>query len=216
MSKFDYIFILLHIPVTFTAGYALYVYKELTKELKVFSVFLFLSCIVQLVALVLSIFSINNMPLSHIYVAFGFLSLAWFYVQLLAAFVNAKIIWILSVLFFLYTVISSIFIQPILSFNADALTVESILVIILSLSTYIIFLNETVRKQKMQLIKSISWINSGLFIYYASNVLIFYFGSLITYAFSISLTRCTWLFHSLFMILLYFCIFMGLWKRPRN
>lgn len=216
MKKFDYIFILLHIPVTLTAGYALYLYKHLIKELKVFSIFLFLSCIIQLSAMVLSILKTNNMPLLHVYVAFGFLSLAWFYVYLLDGFINKNIIWIVTGLFLLYNGINSIFIQPLTTFNSNTLTLESILVIILALSTYMLFLNDVVRNQKKQLVTSISWINSGLFIYYSSNVLIFYFGSLFTHVFSTTLTSYTWLFHSFFMVVMYLCFFIGLWKRPRK
>jgi hypothetical protein len=79
-----------------------------------------------------------------------------------------------------------------------------------------LLLNDTVKERRKQDIPSLHWINSGLFIYYSSNLLIFYFGALITHALSKQLNRYTWMLHSFFSIVMYTCFFIGLWKRPKT
>jgi hypothetical protein len=205
-----------HLPVLLTVVYAALVYKKLGKELKVFSWYIFLSGIIQFASLFFWFVSKNNMPLLHLYVAAGFVCLAWFYATLLKGFINVKIIWCVVILFLLFTTINSLFIQDIFTFNSYALTVESILIIILGLFTYMFFLNDFVKETSGRDIKSLSWINSGLFIYYSSSLLIFYFGAAITYAFSRTHNLQAWMFHSLFSIVMYTCFFIGLWKRSRT
>jgi hypothetical protein len=62
----------------------------------------------------------------------------------------------------------------------------------------------------------LTWINSGLFIYYVSSLLIFYFGQVITDTFSKELNRYMWIFHAFFSLVMYSCFFVGLWKRPKS
>lgn len=204
------------LPVLVTSSYGLIVYRRLTGELKIFSWFLFLSGIIQIISSILWFNKKNNLPLLHLYVAGGFLCLAWFYATVLKGFINQKIIWAGAILFTCFTVINSLFFQQINTFNSNALTVESVLVIIMSLFTFIALLNDIVKEQKLRLIKSLNWINSGLFIYYTSSLLIFYFGDLFTKRFPVFLNQYTWTLHTLFLLVMYSCFFVGLWKRPRS
>ncbi len=156
------------------------------------------------------------MPLLHFYTAGGFICLAWFYKTVLNNFINARIFWSVALLFLIFTLVNSFFIQNIFTFNSNALTVESVLIIILALFTFVFFLNDIVKESGRPDIKSLNWINSGLFIYHSSDLLIFYFGATITHSFSKSLNLYTWVFHSFFSIVMYTCFFTGLWKRSRT
>lgn len=204
------------IPIFVTVVYSIYVYKNLGKELKSFSWFLIFSGIIQLLSSALWYLRTNNLPLLHIYVAVGFYLIAHFYLQVLNGFINKKIIWSILLLFLVFTILNSIFIQSILTFASYSLTVESILIIILSLSTYIMLLDDIVRDKLKGLSGSLNWINSGLFIYYSSNLLIFYFGDTITHSFSKEVSRYTWVLHSFFSVIMYCCFFVGIWLRPKN
>lgn len=211
MSSSEILIIASHVPIAVSAVYALCIYRQLEPELKVFSFFLFFSAAVQLTALGLALKRINNLPLLHIYVAAGFLLLAVFYQNILNSFIRPRIIWAITVSFLVYTVLNSLFIEPIFTFNSMALTVESILVVILSLSTFIVLLNDIVKERRSTVIKSINWINSGLFIYYSSSLIIFY----LTRNFPLSINQYTWILHSFFSIAMYTCFCIGLWKRRR-
>jgi hypothetical protein len=216
MNFSETIIVLSHVPILLTVVYAVIYYKQLGPALKVFSWFVFLSGIIQFTSLAFWYAGKNNMPLLHIYVAAGFICLAWFYRTLLNGFIKAKIIWLIAILFLLFTIINSLFIQPVFTFNSYALTVESILIIILTLFTFRFFLNDIVKETSGRDIKSLNWINSGLFIYYASSMLIFYFGAIITRTFSRDLNLYTWIFHSFFSIVMYTCFLIGLWKRSKT
>lgn len=205
-----------HLPILLTVVYASIHYKKMLRHLKVFSWFIFFSGIIQFVSLAFWFAGKNNMPLLHLYVAVGFIFIAWFYSSVLSGFIKAKIIWSVTILFLLFTTINSIFIQPVFIFNSYALTIESVLIIILALFTFIFFLNDMVKETGGRDIKSLNWINSGLFVYYSSNLLIFYFGSFITQMFSRNLNLYTWVLHSFFSIVMYTCFFIGLWKRSRT
>jgi hypothetical protein len=215
MNFSQIVIIISHIPVLLTVLYAAFCYKKMGIELKVFSWFVFLSGLIQFVSLAFWYAGKNNMPLLHFYVAAGFTSLAMFYKTILKGFINAKIIWCITILFLLFTSINTIFIQSIYAFNSYALTVESVLVIILALFTFIFFLNDIVKETGIRDIKSLNWINYGLFIYYSSCLLIFYSGAIIS-QFSTNLNQYTWIYHSFFSIVMYTCFLVGLWKRVKT
>jgi hypothetical protein len=205
------------IPVVLTAIYSVAVYKRLGSELKIFALFLFISGIVEIISRILWLQTINNLPLLHIYVLVGFLSLSWFYSEVLKGFVSRAVMVILSLLFGTFTILNSIFHESIYTFNSAALVVESILIIILSLSTYIIFLSDIVKSETdITLIKSLNWINSGLFIYYSSSLLIFFLGDFFTENYPVFLNQYTWALHAIFLAVMHICFFIGLWKRPKS
>lgn len=212
MSTTEIIIILSHLPIVISAVYALVLFKKLDAVLRLFSIFLFLSVVVQITALILALNRINNLPLLHFYVAGGFLLLALFYQKVLASFIHQGIIWTITIAFLVYTIFNSIFIEPLFTFNSIALAVESVLIIILSLSTYMVLMNEIVREQRLSIIRSLNWINSGLFVYYTSSLVIFY----LTRSFPRSINNYTWILHSFFSIIMYICFIVGLYKRTRN
>lgn len=186
-------------------------YLRFTKELKVISWYVVLSVITQFGSQYLASQKINNMYLLHIFVPVSFVCLSFFYQKVYANFLNDKIIWSIVVLFVLFSVSNSIYWQDIKTFNSYALSVESVLLIIYSLSLFTLLLNEEVRKEKRGLLPSLRWINSGILIYYTSGLLIFYFGDFLT-RFSFEKFQISWLFHSFIYIVQFTCISIGLWK----
>lgn len=207
-----WIILLSCLPVFATAGYALACYRKLGRELQVFSWFLFLSGIIQLVSATLWWCGINNMPLLHFYVITGFACLAWFYKTVLQDFLDPRIIIATIILFTLYAIANSIFRESIYTFNSHALTVEAIILIIFALSTFMLSQHEIVRSGNMEALRGLNWINSGLFIFYASTILLYYFGNTITRSFPVYLSRYSWTLHSFFSVIMYSCFFAGLWK----
>ncbi len=204
------------VPTLLMALYTLFVYRKLPPELKTFSLFVFLSGLIELVSRIYWFYGMNNMPLLHLYVAGGFVCLALFYKQVLKNIINAKIISFTLIAFLLFTIINSLFIQPITTFNSNALTAEAMIIVVLSLSTYIFMMNDIVKKNFVTMVKSVNWINSGLFIYYASSLLIFHYGHFITLFSPSYLVEYTWVLHSFFSVIMYCCFFVGLWNRPQN
>lgn len=205
-----------HLPILLAVVIAAMQYRQLGKARKTFCWFIFLSGVIQFTSLVFWYLGKNNMPLLHLYVAAGFICLAWFYNTVLDGFVNAGIIWSGALLFLLFTMINSLFIQDIFIFNANALVVQSVLVVILALFTFLFFLNDLVKEAGGREIKGLNWINSGLFIYHSSSLLIFYFDAAILRAFAGTLNLYPWVLHSFFSMVMYTCFVIGLWKRSET
>ncbi|MEP2950949.1 MAG: hypothetical protein ABJO91_13110 [Ekhidna sp.] len=184
--------------------------------MKYFSWFIFVSVAVQLIASIIYYKEGNNLPILHIYTVVGFLCLINFYNKLFDGLIKPTLLWALGIIFVIYSVINSIFIQDIYTFNSYALSVQAVFIIIFSLTTFGFLMNEIVREKRVYIIKSLSWINAGLFIYYSSSLLVFYFGNMINSLSWTPLIRYTWFIYALFSIIMYICFFIGLWKRPRN
>ena len=209
------------IPVFIAFFYAMWVYRKLPKELKAFSLFVFLSGIIQAASSFLWYKKINNLPLLHLYVAVGFISLALFYERVLDGFINKKIIRSAAGSFLIFTVANSLIIQPLTSFNSYALTVESILVVILALTTYMVMMEDIVKEKRQEIAKSLGWINSGLFIYYSSSLVIFHLQFFfdqdrIFKFFSREFNLQAWMLHAFFSLIMYLCFVVGLWKSPKS
>ena len=199
------------IPAIIAAIYSAITFRRLTKELKIFSLFIFLSGIIELFSKVLWFLRINNYPLLHLYVVVGFLLQMWFYHEVLKRFVSKKLTITIGILFILFTIINSYFLENIYTFNSNGLTVQSIFILILSTSTYMLFLNDIVKNETdITLIKSLNWINSGLFIYYSSSLLIFFLGDFFTRNYSVAINQYTWAIHTMFLIVMYGCFMIGL------
>ncbi|MBB6003179.1 hypothetical protein HNP25_001831 [Arcicella rosea] len=210
------ILLLSDLPVLLTLIYTIVCFKKLNKALRVFAYFIFFSSFIQLLSLVFWLYRMNNLPLLHLYVPVGFVLLAWFYRTILGDFINKRIIWFSSILFSIFSIINSLTLQKVFTFNSNALTVESILIIILALFSFMVFLNDIVKQNSYNDIISLNWINSGLFIYHTSNLLIFYFGATIVSKFSVDTNLYTWILHAFFSIIMYCCFFISLWKRSRS
>ena len=208
--------ILSHIPVLVSILYAALSFQKLGRHIRIFCSFLLLSGLVQLVSLLLWLKQINNLPLLHIYVPLGFLCLTLFYHNVLKDIINKYILWAVLFLFVAFSVINTVFFQPINTYNSNALTVESILVVIYSLSTFTLMLNNIAREKKINMIQSLNWINSGLFIYYTSSLFIFYFGSSLAVHSAPLVAKYAWAFHAFFSIVMYTLFIVGLWKAQRN
>lgn len=203
------------IPTLVVFFYALIIYRTLPREIKIFSWFLFLSGVVELVSKILWFKSINNLPLLHIYVAGGFFFLVLFYESIVEGFIDKKITRGILIVFLLFTSVNSLFIQPVFTFNSYALTAKSVLIVILSLSTYMVMLNDISMRTRGHITKSLNWINAGLFAYYTSNLLIFYFGNVIVHFLPKEFSLQTWTLHAFFLFVMNFCFFMGLWYSPK-
>lgn len=205
-----------HFPSLLVAIYALGIWRKSPKELRYFFGFVFISVFVEVVAYGCAYFGVNNMPLLHLYVAGGFLFVSQFYKEIFIGFIDGKIINIITGLFLMFTIINSLFIQSIYSFNSYAITLESIIIIVFSITTSMLILNETAGRKRIPFHGSLSWINSGLFIYYVSSLIIFYFGDFITRYSRSELTNFTWILNALFSTIMYCCFFVGLWRLPRK
>ncbi len=212
MSTQKLILIGSNVPIVIAAIMAAVYYARLGTALQRFALFLFLSVVVQCLGVALWLSGVNNMPLLHLYVLAGFLGLLYFYASVFYQYINARILWVVAGGYLLFVVVDTLFFEPIMTYNTVANVVEAALVIILALAAYQLLLQPAVRTAKGHELGGLLWVNSGLFIYYASTLLLFYFGDLLM-ALSVQASQYSWLYHAFFTVLMYSCIIIGLWKQ---
>ena len=210
------IIVISFLPVFIAAISALVEFRTLGRKLKLFSAFLFLSAIIQLISGIMWWNRINNMPLLHLYVATGFICILLFYQEVFKEVLNPRIMLIVGGVFLLFALYNAFPTELIFRFNSRVLTVESVLVIIFALSTFMLLLNQAAQDVLIPEKTALNWINSGFFIYYSSSLLIFYFSDVMARVLPVYLNRNTWLLHSFFSIIMYSCFIVALWKRPKN
>ncbi len=204
------------IPVLLVLLLVLVYRRRLDHSLKVFRWFIICSAIVQMIALVLWMLKKNNMPLLHMYVPVGFATLSWYYRAVLGKLIGKRMMVVVTLSFVCFSIINSVFFQPIFIFNSYALTVESVLFIILSIFTFIVLLNQELPPVLQNVRQSLSWINSGVLIYYAPTLLLFYFSNYGLRHYSVTINAYSWVFHSVASIVMYVCFFTGIWKQIRE
>lgn len=217
MSLVNAILLLTNVPIFIVALYSAFYYQRFGRELKIFSLFLFLSAVIQGTSVVLYLFDMNNMPFLHMYTSVGGVLLILFYRAILKKYLSERILAWLAVLFVLFSVLDSLFYEHIFSFNRYALILQSMIMLILGIATFSLLLQEKSHLENELLRKSINWINSGMFIYFCSTLILYYFDD---YLEQINIDyinfRLLWILHSLFTVTMYSCFFIGLWKSPKN
>ncbi|UTW65260.1 hypothetical protein KFE94_11375 [bacterium SCSIO 12643] len=195
--------------------YVIYYYSKFKGAFKYISWFILFSLVIQLPSSIMGRYGISNLFFLHIYVPISYILFVLFYKEVFKGFINKTIMLLSLWLFILFSIVNTIFWQDIDSFNTYALSIESLLIIIFSLSLFIFLLNETVREEKKGFVSSLIWVNSGLFIYHTSGLLLFFFAEILT-KYSITEFQISWLFHSLIYLIFYICIIIGLWKYPKK
>lgn len=191
-------------------------FRHLRLEFQVLAAFVFLSAAVQATAEILAQFGINNMPVSHAYALFGFLLITSFFRFILKPFIPSKVFTVLGIIFLLLAVVNSLFWQPIVEFNSIPLVIEALIIMVFSISTFILTLNEGQNEYIRPLLVSLNWVNSGLFVYFFGSLILFYNGHVIIHEASKYLSQYTWLAHSMLTVILHTCLLMGLWKSPKK
>jgi hypothetical protein len=175
----------------------------------VMGVYVVIVVIVQFLASILADQKINNLPLLHVYTPLEFLCIGWFYAIALRGFVLQRNIWGMIIGFGVLSVLNSIFLQDITTFNTYARSLQGILVIILSLMWCYRALSEmTISRLEDE---PVFWVNTGFLLYFSGGVLLFAFSNYILQI-NRSLNMYIWGFHALFSVLLYIFISIGLWK----
>ena len=138
MSTTEVIIHLPFIPLLLTTAYVFLQWRKLDKALNVLRWFAVFEFLMQTTATVLAFYNILNTPLLYLYVPVDFLLKSFFYARLLSNSINTRIIYLFMVGFILYCLTDVLFISDLHVFNSVALSIQSILMVILTLSTFFI------------------------------------------------------------------------------
>ena len=178
-------------------------FKE-TKAYKIFTIYLALSCIIQVWAEILIQQRSSNLFLSHFYFIGQFILLSGFYMQILKQdgtqnkIVTACLLVVLLILGVQYAYDSTLFFR----FNLLEIVITSIVLVVLASFHFYNLLNEK---------KEFYYVNIGILVYLLGSTILFLVGNLMT-SLSAAFNKIPWVLNS-FMYLLYQIIILIDWKR---
>lgn len=213
MKFTQFILILFYVPVFGITGYAIAIHKKLEKEMKMLSWWLIITGALQLISFIFWSMHVNNLYVLHVLVPVRFLLLLFVYKRILGNHFSDWMLYLFGIGFVSYSVLNSVYFEAVDTFNSMALTVESVLLIILSLSTYILLMDKRFLQTLNTSRKSVVWMNGGVFLYYASSLILMHYGAQIIRVVNAEWNRYIWIAHGIFMVILYYCLWRALWNR---
>lgn len=173
---------------------------------------IYFMAITEVIAEILWWSSTNNLPLLHLYIIVEFALLGWMYHLYLYKLLGRYLIPLIIVAFCTFSIINSLFIQSIFTFNTYARAIENLLLILLSLAYFYKMLKEL--KVKYLEKDPMFWINSGILVYFSGNLFIFIFSNYILP--HKSLNMLFWSIHATLNLFIYTFYAIGLWLSRQN
>lgn len=213
MNYTKLLLVLFHVPILLLAVYGSVICRKLQGGSRLLACYLVATGMLYAVSLVLWFLHINNLYVLHVLVPMRFVLLVFVYKSILNGYIRSWVIYAVSAGFCVFSLMNSIFWEPWDTFNSRAMTVESILLVILSLSTYLLLMDKRMTEHLQPNIRSVEWMNGGVFVYYTSSLIMMYFGVHIIQALDPQLSRYTWIVHAILSIIMYYCFWKSLWKR---
>lgn len=173
------------------------------KAFKVFSLYIGMMFIVQTTFLIIAIYKVNNILLSHIYYIFQFILLSLFYKELINGNgIKKGILWVMFLT--LAIILTQFTCDPSLinTFNPLEIILTSCVMIVYS----VIFFYQSLEKRL-----GYSFINAGVFIYLVGSTLIFATANYTSFI-EKSFNRYIWNLNSILFVLYQLLIFIE-WKK---
>lgn len=172
-----------------------YCFKSLDKTFRILFFFVVFAVSTEFsLTYVIGKWSMDTRPASHFYVPVEFLFFAFIYISNLKGFINKKVLVLISIVFVIYCIINTIFIQDFFEYPYT----RAIGAIVLSSFSILYFYKIMVEAKLKKLSQEpMIWLNTGVLIYYAGT---FFFHILynVILKYSLSFSKLTvWLFMGL-------------------
>lgn len=145
-------------------------FRYLSRTMKVLLLTPVAGMLTEIAIVILRDLGLPNLPLLHIYTIIQFLLIAWFYGLLFKRMLPRLLIPSIAIGFTIFSIINSLFIQPISTYNSIALGLQCLLGISF---TIIGFYKIMAEMKELSLIKSPEfWANLGFLLYFSTNLFI--------------------------------------------
>ncbi|MDY8135173.1 hypothetical protein [Aquimarina sp. 2201CG5-10] len=188
-------------------------YKFLIDQQKKLLFLICITIIVEIVSWILWYQKMNNLPLYHFYTIIEFLLIVNIYKTVLSKTFPKWFFNFLSIGFSVFAIVNILFLQNLNTFNSNATTLLSILVIFFSLSYFYTLLKE-VRYSALET-NPMFWINSGFLIYFSSNLILFFINNNL-FKGSTEASYLVWGLHAIVNIVLTLFYTIALWVNPKK
>ncbi len=190
----------------------LYRFRYLNTGLRWLLAFVIFGQLTEIAARMVVIMGYQNIPLMHLYVPVKFILFSMVYRYYLDGFVNRYVIMTVAVLFVLFSVVNSLFIQSIHEYNSYVRAIGAFILAVYALLWFM----KTLKNLNIPRLRDepFVWINTGAIFYFSGSFFVFILSKLIL-AQSVSLmAKAFWISSSL-LILFYLLIAVGFWKSKK-
>ena len=191
---------------------AIYNRKKLTYPLKYLGYLMYFSALIEIISEIMWWKEMNNLFLLHIYVIAEFILIGWMYQLYLYKLYNRNIIPILILAFSIFSVINSLFIQSIQTFNTHSRPIGNFIFIIFSISYFYKLLKEL--KIRYLELNPMFWINTGILIYFSGSLFLFIFSNYLLK--NSTQNNLFWTIHAGLNIFINIFYAIGLWLSREN
>ncbi len=185
-------------------------WKRLPATFRYLGYYLCWNLFIEITARILSSYSVNNLPLLHLYTIGEFLLFALLYrkMHLFKNWADKKF-WIFVSVALALIVLNSIFIQNIYEFNSYAKTMVQLILMGFAFG-YFYQLQE-----KKEETESLNWVNAAVLIYYSGSLFIFMFGNYFLDK-EPKTHLIFWVINVLLNLIFQILVFIGIWKVSRK
>jgi hypothetical protein len=184
-------------------------YRSLNLPVRIIFYHLITAFAVERTAHILMNLFVNNMPLLHFYTVTEFLFISTFLKLQLHSKSVRKTITVIQTLFVIFSIFNSIFIQQIREFNSYSRSLEAMILIVLILYLFASEIRNPTPKNSVN--TGFNWINSGLIIYFTSNLFLFALNNYYDPT-NKKIYEIFWTVHAALCISMYSLISIGIWK----
>lgn len=188
---------------------ALFKYRLLPIEAKVFLSYMAFDTIVSIVSSTLAYNHLSNMPLFHVSTIIATIILLFFFSHLFFRKDFKKYIYLLIGVFPILGILNTVYLQNIYQFNSYTFSLQHIIVILLCFLYWGYYENIL---EKPWISFPLNWILAGLLLYFSSAFIIFTFSNFIVTTLSKNISILLWNIHAILTIIMYILISIGFSK----
>jgi hypothetical protein len=181
-----------------------------TKIIKPIKYYLILAVLTQALSLYLWSLGKNNLPILHGYTILEFVVIIWLYKIVILEKISEKLFILLLISFIVFSILDSIMIESMYSFNTYCRSIEALIFVLLSMIWFTNRLSKNV-SEEFTINNGVDYIIGGFFIYFSGSIVLFSFSNYInnlTYSLALNI----WSFHTMLLLLMYILITVGLYK----
>lgn len=182
--------------------------RKTKKTLGILSVFLVLNVIIEIVAFLISEYSINNMFVFHIHTVIEFAFVVWVALKIIKPVRATEIAIILPAAFLVFSIIDAFYIENLDSLNSLPRGIEGLIVIAISVFFFYRLFNS---EENFDLLKyPYFWLFSGWLIYFSGTFFLFIYNNMAGFTITFPVI------HSVLNILLNLVFTYTLWLGSRK
>ncbi|MCG8576659.1 MAG: hypothetical protein MI810_17400 [Flavobacteriales bacterium] len=201
------------VPIIITAIVAFYHRNRSSESQRTIRQLVVVALITQLISYWLWRKALNNLPILHLYTPLEFVLIIRFYKVWSGDFIVQKRLNWLAYSFVLVAIINVIFFQSLFEINSYIRGLESVIIIILSLSFWAKIMRELQIERLVQ--SPLFWFNTAFLIYFSVNFILFVFSSDLN-KLAVEKAIQPWLVHCFFMTIYYLLLAIGLWRKQHQ